>query len=238
MASGLIHLLRLSETRYLDSTPQKLIDSDLWSHVVQGVDRLIFELKRAAQHEIAAHLQSKLEMVDSAFGDDQMEQTGVHGNPKYRRWRAITGLRAVVEGIGALAKRTPEFLDELALDSTWLGEPDDSGIEQHDKKMSHWITPGTNGKDHDDVDGEADVPPLTEHEIAVITTLAGFDPSRLASGEAIRKAMPGPIRRSRRTIQPIVTRLIELGLAERPRGARSGVRLTLAGRRLAPKIAR
>ena len=88
-----------------------------------------------------------------------------------------------------------------------------------------------------DGDAHPEIPPLTDNEVAVITTLATFDPSRLASGAAIEEEMSGSIRLSRRTIQPIVARLIELDLVERPRGERSGVRLTLAGRRLAPKIA-
>jgi len=98
---------------------------------------------------------------------------------------------------------------------------------------------GTN--DRDDADDSAQdtaaPPALTENEVAVVNTLARFDPSRLASAVMIESEMDGPVRLSRRTIQPIVTRLIELSLAERPRGDRSGVRLTLAGRRLASKIA-
>lgn len=85
-------------------------------------------------------------------------------------------------------------------------------------------------------DTPANIPPLTENEVAVIKTLARFDPSRLVSGVMIETEMDGPINLSRRTIQPIVVCLIELGLAERPRGDRSGVRLTIAGRRLASKI--
>lgn len=95
--------------------------------------------------------------------------------------------------------------------------------------------------DRDDADDSAQdtaaPPALTENEVAVVNTLARFDPSRLASAVMIETEMDGPVRLSRRTIQPIVTRLIELSLAERPRGDRSGVRLTLAGRRLASKIA-
>lgn len=88
-----------------------------------------------------------------------------------------------------------------------------------------------------DGDAEVEVPPLTENEVAVITTLARFDPMRLASVAMIEAEMDAGSRRSPRKIGEAVNRLIELGFAERPRGARSGVRLTTAGRRVARKIA-
>ena len=88
-----------------------------------------------------------------------------------------------------------------------------------------------------DGDGEVEVPPLTDNEVAVINTLARFDPLQLASASKIEAEMDAPNRRSPRTIGKAVTRLIELGLAERPRGDRSGARLTTAGRRVARKVA-
>ncbi|MCW5775866.1 MAG: hypothetical protein KIS87_05405 [Phycisphaeraceae bacterium] len=93
----------------------------------------------------------------------------------------------------------------------------------------------SDGAGREDSAQDAAPPPLTENEVAVLNTLAKFDASRLPSVAMIEEEMDG--RLSRRAIQPIVVRLIELGLAERPRGERGGVRLTLAGRRLAPKIA-
>jgi hypothetical protein len=88
-------------------------------------------------------------------------------------------------------------------------------------------------------DGDADVefPSLTENEVAVITTLARFDPMRLASVTMIESEMDAGSRRSPRKIGEAVNRLIELDLAERPRGDRSGARLTTAGRRVARKVA-
>ena len=88
-----------------------------------------------------------------------------------------------------------------------------------------------------DGDADVEVPPLTDNEVAVITTLARFDPLQLASASKIEAEMDAPNRRSPRTIGKAVTRLIELGLAERPRGDRSGARLTTAGRRVARKVA-
>lgn len=86
-------------------------------------------------------------------------------------------------------------------------------------------------------DAEVEVPPLTGNEVAVLNTLAGFDPMQLASGAMIEDEMDDKTALSLRTIGNAVARLIELGLAERPRGDRSGVRLTLAGRRAARKVA-
>lgn len=86
-------------------------------------------------------------------------------------------------------------------------------------------------------DPELEVPPLTDNEVAIINTLARFDPMQLASAAKIEAEMEPANRRSQRSIGKAVNRLIELGLAERPMGDRSGVRLTLAGRRVARKVA-
>ncbi len=86
-------------------------------------------------------------------------------------------------------------------------------------------------------DDDPPPPALTATEVTVLRTLATFDPSELASAARIEAAMESNARLADRSILPAVRRLIELGLAERPQGIRSGARLTLAGRRLARKIA-
>jgi hypothetical protein len=96
---------------------------------------------------------------------------------------------------------------------------------------------GAGNEGFGDGDAQIEVPPLTDNEVAVITTLARFDPLQLASASKIEAEMDASNRRSPRTIGKAVTRLIELGLAERPRGDRSGARLTTAGRRVARKVA-
>lgn len=100
-------------------------------------------------------------------------------------------------------------------------------------------TPAGDAQNEGFGDGDADVefPSLTENEVAVITTLARFDPMRLASVTMIESEMDAGSRRSPRKIGEAVNRLIELDLAERPRGDRSGARLTTAGRRVARKVA-
>ncbi len=85
--------------------------------------------------------------------------------------------------------------------------------------------------------GESAGPALTENETRVLQTMAVFDPVLLVSAAVIAGEMDVKIRLSARTIGPIVQKLIELRLAERPKGGRSGARLTTAGRRLAAKIA-
>lgn len=92
----------------------------------------------------------------------------------------------------------------------------------------------------DTIDGAPeDAPPaLTVTERLVVATLARFDGSQLLPAAAIALETTGthtPL--SARTIGPIVLGLIQLNLAERPKGNRSGVRLTTDGRRLAQKIA-
>lgn len=80
-------------------------------------------------------------------------------------------------------------------------------------------------------------PALTVNQSRVLQTMARFDASRLLSSKMIAEEMDPTGRLSARTIGPIVRKLIEMHLAERPEGDRSGARLTTAGRRLAPKIA-
>jgi len=80
-------------------------------------------------------------------------------------------------------------------------------------------------------------PALTVNQSRVLQTMARLDASRLESADAIAAEMNAAGRLSARTIGPIVRRLIELRLAERPEGDRGGARLTMAGRRLAAKIA-
>ncbi|MGV6814302.1 MAG: hypothetical protein ACWA5W_04730 [Phycisphaerales bacterium] len=90
----------------------------------------------------------------------------------------------------------------------------------------------------EDTDEDTPVPPaLSPKEATVLRTLAIFDSSELVSAARIESEMELSIRLSARTIGKAVSRLIEVGLAERPQGDRSGTRLTIAGRRLAQKIA-
>jgi hypothetical protein len=71
----------------------------------------------------------------------------------------------------------------------------------------------------------------------VLTTLARFDPSRLVTVEAIGDEMDSAFALGDRTIGLAIGTLIEHDLAERPNGRNGGARLTMRGRRLAPKIA-
>ncbi|MBX3356339.1 MAG: hypothetical protein KF724_11655 [Phycisphaeraceae bacterium] len=84
---------------------------------------------------------------------------------------------------------------------------------------------------------ESAPPALTPTELRVLRALATFDASELASAARVESAIDPSERVSERSIVTILRRLIELGLAERPQGERSGVRLTIAGRRLARRIA-
>jgi hypothetical protein len=89
------------------------------------------------------------------------------------------------------------------------------------------------GGAHED---EVTPPALTANEAAVLRTLAIFDPAELASAARVEAAMDRADRISDKTIRVAIRRLVELGLAERPEGDRSGARLTIAGRRLVRKI--
>lgn len=86
-------------------------------------------------------------------------------------------------------------------------------------------------------DSDGAPPALTANQALVIATMARFDGSLLLSTATVEDEMDVRERLSRETIRKTVTRLIELELAERPEGPRSGARLTMKGRRLAPKIA-
>ena len=87
-----------------------------------------------------------------------------------------------------------------------------------------------------DDDTEQLPPALTPNEQFVLITLERFDSSKLESVARISEAMAPSQRLSEETVRKIVNRLIELSLAERPEGTRSGVRLTRTGRRSAGKI--
>jgi hypothetical protein len=80
-------------------------------------------------------------------------------------------------------------------------------------------------------------PALTPNQARVLQTMNMFEAEPLVSAAAIAAEMQKQWRLSERTIGPIVRKLIDLGLAERPEGERSGARLTMKGRRLASKIA-
>lgn len=87
-------------------------------------------------------------------------------------------------------------------------------------------------------EGEETQPPaLTMSESLVLQTLALFNASQLRSAAAIAEEMDPENRLSEETVRQGVIRLIELDLAERPEGGRSGARLTPAGRILAGEIA-
>lgn len=132
--------------------------------------------------------------------------------------------------------------DELTLDllrdaSVMVDATDRRVPPQAAAPVSETPAGGAGNEGFGDGDAEVKVPPLTENEVAVITTLARFDPVRLASVAMIESEMDAGSRRSPRKIGEAVNRLIELELAERPRGDRSGARLTTAGRRVARKVA-
>ncbi|MFA9479969.1 hypothetical protein ACERK3_16940 [Phycisphaerales bacterium AB-hyl4] len=80
---------------------------------------------------------------------------------------------------------------------------------------------------------------LTRSQRLALQALARFDAADLATLEAVadrsREVEPSGI--SRRTAGDAIKRLVTLGLAERPEHERQGARLTLAGRRLASKLA-
>lgn len=98
---------------------------------------------------------------------------------------------------------------------------------------------GASEPEHHGGPDEDDQPPpaLTVNEASVLRTLATFDPAELASAARVEAAMERASRISDKTIRVAIRRLVELGLAERPEGDRSGARLTIAGRRLVRKIA-
>ena len=80
-------------------------------------------------------------------------------------------------------------------------------------------------------------PALTENQSRVLQTMADFDGSLLLSAKAIAAAMKADVRLSEETVRQCVAKLVEVDLAERPDGPRSGARLNNKGRRLAGKIA-
>lgn len=80
-------------------------------------------------------------------------------------------------------------------------------------------------------------PALTNKEILVIRTMDQVDGSRLLSIAGIEQGMAKHERLAARTIGPIVKKLIEMDLAERPEGPRLGARLTRQGRIFAKKFA-
>ncbi len=81
--------------------------------------------------------------------------------------------------------------------------------------------------------GDTIGPGLTGNQTYVLEVMARFDPSRLLSAKDIVREMEAERRLSENTTLECVTRLIELDLAERPEGNRSGARLNGPGRRLA-----
>lgn len=80
-------------------------------------------------------------------------------------------------------------------------------------------------------------PALTKSERLVLLTLQNFDASMLPSITDIATEMNPKEQLSEKKTGEAIRKLIKADLAERPEGERLGSRLTLAGRRLAAKIA-
>ncbi len=97
--------------------------------------------------------------------------------------------------------------------------------------IEHGVNPDR--EEHDEPAG----PALTPNQQRVLQTMARFDASRLLSCAVIAPKMDPAIRLSEEAVRQCVAKLIELNLAERPEGERSGARLTIPGRKLAGKIA-
>lgn len=115
-------------------------------------------------------------------------------------------------------------------------EQDDPG--RHGDRSSSGHSAQDGEPDAEDLKGGDEAPPaLTSNEVLVLSTMAKFDPSRLLAATRIGDEMESSERLSQETIRKTVKKLIELELAERPEGPRSGARLTIKGRKLAPKIA-
>ncbi len=74
---------------------------------------------------------------------------------------------------------------------------------------------------------------LTKSESHVLVMLDRFNACQLASLKSIQSEMEMRQSYNLKTIGKTMTKLIGLGLAERPQGSRAGGRLTNAGRRLA-----
>ena len=110
---------------------------------------------------------------------------------------------------------------------TGSGHADDDA-----KRTSQELGSSTDGED-----GEGQAPALTKSEQTTLTTMANFDPSRLASASDVSAAMPAATQLSDRTIGPAIRKLISLELAERPEGDKQGARLTIKGRKRAAQLA-
>jgi len=84
---------------------------------------------------------------------------------------------------------------------------------------------------------ESASPALTGNQLSVLRTMAGFDGAQLLSTRMIMEAMDSDSQLSEETVRKCLSKMIASKWAERPEGDRSGVRLTIAGRRLVGKIA-
>lgn len=90
-------------------------------------------------------------------------------------------------------------------------------------------------------DDDAELPPpLTEHEVVVLRVLLDAGPERLLTLPMVQEAckdseLPSFIV-SEKTAGKSINRFVKLGLAERPRGDKNGVRLTRRGREFAKTL--
>jgi len=150
----------------------------------------------------------------------------------YRSLTAI--LRAIHRIRGRLSDGSSDFPSRIHNPDSVL-EPGETTSRQRSENTQHKESSIVHPVSGVLVDDESQPPAITSIEMTVLRALAVFDPSQLASSKRIEDAIPPPARLSSRTINPIVRHLIELRLAERPQGARSGARLTMAGRRLCRK---
>lgn len=95
--------------------------------------------------------------------------------------------------------------------------------------------PVSRGEDVKTNVSESGLPPaLTKNQAEVLKTMDIFDASALLSARTTAGEMHNRV--SEETVRASVVKLIELRLAERPEGPRSGARLTRDGRKLASRI--
>jgi len=162
-----------------------------------------------------------------------------------------------VEGLGfirwGLPPLPPDFRTYTEAMSKRIGELRSISVTALDTVPTVSVAPGLPGRPQraaaavdvltkcPDPSADADEslsPALTENESSVMHAMHRYDASLLLSTHKIGETMKMAGRLSVRTIELIVKKLIGLGFAERPEGNRKGARLTMAGRRLVPKIAK
>jgi hypothetical protein len=80
-------------------------------------------------------------------------------------------------------------------------------------------------------------PVLTPYETNVLRSMDRFDTLELLTIQRIKDEIGTDKGASDKLVRQTVNKLIELGWAERPEGDRHGARLTLAGRKIAKRLA-